>query len=194
MGWILSTQVEIYFLFSLISEQLVQREFRYIMGSRWHGRDLVNTCCDEFWARAGMGGFRQHKWDTFCMLTGVGLVRWIYADIDFNSSLELDKYFQHMWCILCPRWLGRCLVNTCWDAFLSSTRVKINFIFTLAYEGLFNQCWNAFYVFPGIGWVWSTLDEIHFVLNTSYDTFYFHTGIWGVCSTRVEMHFKCSLA
>ena len=37
-----------------------------------------------------------------------------------------------------------------------TTRVKINFMFTLAYEGLVNQCWNAFYVFPGIGWVSST--------------------------------------
>jgi hypothetical protein len=114
---------------------------------------------------------------------------------DFESSLELDKFFQHiLWCILCPCWLWsthvemhfifllawvvflnylRCilwpqwhgwgLVKTCWDAFLSSTRVKINFMFTLAYESLVNQCWNAFYLFPGIGWDSSTKVEIHFV-------------------------------
>jgi hypothetical protein len=41
-------------------ERLVQYELRYIMGSRWHGRDLLNTCYAEF-SVAGMGGFRQHK-------------------------------------------------------------------------------------------------------------------------------------
>jgi hypothetical protein len=61
MGWILSTQVEIYFVPSLAWERQVQYELRYILGSRWHGRDLLNTRCDEFLVCAGMGGFRQHK-------------------------------------------------------------------------------------------------------------------------------------
>jgi len=41
--------------------------------------DIVNTSCD-----------------TFCVLTGVGCVWLIHAEIYFESSLELDKFFQHM--------------------------------------------------------------------------------------------------
>jgi hypothetical protein len=61
IGWILSTHVEKYFVPSLTWERLVQYELRYILGSRWLGRDLLNTCCDEFSIRAGKGRYRQHK-------------------------------------------------------------------------------------------------------------------------------------
>ena len=116
--------------------------------------DFVNTSCD-----------------TYCVLTGVGWVWWIHSVIDFESSLELDTFFQHMlWCSLCPRWLGR---------------------------GLFNTCWDRFYVFAGMGCFSTTLFELHFVtwmacvgfgedmlrcifvLNTRYDKFYVQAGIWG---------------
>jgi len=64
--------------------------------------------------------------------------------------------------------------KTCRDAFLSSTRVKIHFMFTLAYEGLVYKFWDAFYVFPGIGWIWSTQVEILFVSSLSLERFCQH--------------------
>jgi len=78
MGWVWSSQVDlhfvcllawlgfrtslvgIHFVSSLTWEGIVQNEMRFILGPRWHGMGLVNTCGDGVSVCAGMGGFGKH--------------------------------------------------------------------------------------------------------------------------------------
>ena len=93
------------------------------------------------------------------------------VDINFVSLLSWEGFIQHkLRHILCPRWHVRGMLNTCWD---------------------------AFGVLPGIGWVWSTHIELHFVSPLALEVFGQDKLRCILCprwrerikSTNVEMHF-----
>ena len=149
-------------------------EMHFVSSKAWSG--LFKSSWDTLRVVAGMGGicsthvamnllsalawedFVNTSWDTFCVVTCVGWVWWIHAEIDVVSSLELDKFFQYMLlCILCPRWLGRGLVNTCWDAF-----------YVLAGMGCFLTLFEMHFV-TSMGWMGFGQHMLRciFVLNTS---------------------------
>ena len=119
-------------------------------------------------------------WDAFYVFPGV--------EIHFVVSLPLDGFGQHklrctsrLWSshIEMPRWHGRSLVNTCWEAFY------------VVY--LEDTSSDAFCVIDGMGSVWSTILRCIFcpgshrrcLVNTWWDGYCVLTGILGVCSTHV---------
>ena len=96
LEWVYSAQVEIHFLSSLAWDGFDQHMFRYILCSRWHGRDLVNTCSDAF-----------------CDLTFIGGICPLQVELHFESSLVWEVFDQStVRYILSHSWLGRGFVNT----------------------------------------------------------------------------------
>ena len=73
-------------------------------------------------------------------------------------------------------------------------------MFSLALNGighgmcLVNTSGDTYCVLTGIGGVWSTQVEVHFVSSLAFKTFCVLAGIVGVCSTHVELHFVSLLA
>ena len=119
-------------------------------------------------------GLVNTSWDAFCVLAGIGGVWSTHIEMHFVSSLSWEGYGQHkLRCILCPLWHRMRLVDTFWD---------------------------IFYFLAGLGGVWATQVEIHFVfsmtlislVNTSWDIFSVLAGIGGFFSTQV--YFVLSLA
>ena len=139
--------VEMQFLSSLSCDGFSQHMLSYILWPRWHGRGLLISCPNPFSFLAGMGGFFSTR------VEGV-----------FMSFLACDGFGQHMLrCILCIRWHGNCLCNTCCDDFLSSLAFHM-----FAFRGKFcdidaQQMLWFIYVLAGMGWVWSTHVEIYFI-------------------------------
>ena len=93
MGCVLSTHVEIHFVFSLAWKGIGKHMFRYILYSPCRGRSFVNTGSD--------------------VLEVIGWVRSTQIEIYLVFSLAWVVFDQHRFkCILCP-FCGRDLVKTC---------------------------------------------------------------------------------
>ena len=128
MGWVWSTQVDMHFLCSMAWVGFSEHKLICILCASWDGMDLVNT-------------YR----DAFRVLAVMGRVCSTLIDMHIVCSLAWDGFGQQILrCIVCPRWHGMCLVNTCSD----------------------NVCELA-----GIEWVWSIHIEILFVSSLALDGF-----------------------
>ena len=191
-GRIWSTQVEMYFVSSLTWEVLGQHELRYILCPRWHGKGLVITCFDDFLSAMAWECLVNTSWDTFCVLTGMRCVCPTHVEVNFVSSLALDGFGQHMLiCISCPRWHGRGLVNTSWDAFCFLSFMggrfgqhMFRYILCARWHGMgvVNTSWDAFYVLAGIGW--DSLIQVykHYMSWLAWEVFGQHKLRYIVCA------------
>jgi len=136
MGGVFSTQVEIHFMSSRIWDRLSHHNLRYISCPCWHESSLVNTFRDTFRFLAGMGG------DAFCVVACMERVWSTHVEIHFVSLLARKGFCQHTSrYILCPRWHGRGLVNTCCDTFCVLAGMVVNL------------CWDKFCVVARMGCV-----------------------------------------
>ena len=153
---------------------------------------------DAFFVFAGMACFVNTCWDSFYVLAGMGWVWSFCVGVNFMSSLSPDGIGQHMLiCISCPRWHGRCLVKTSWDAFcvlagiwwVWSIHVEMHCESSLSWGGggqhmlrcilcarwivmgFVNTCWHTIRVLAGIGLLRSSRVVMHFVYSLSWDGF-----------------------
>ena len=139
MGRIWPTNVEIHLVYSLALQGFGQHNYWYNLCLLWHG----SSTQVQIHLLSSLKGWRlvKRSFGTFCQLDGI---RW------FGQRI--------LRCILCDRFYGRCLVNTCWYTFCASmawfghhklryilcprwhgmglpTQVDIHFVSSLTWEG-----------------------------------------------------------
>ena len=127
----------------------------YFLCLRWHGIGMVNT-----------------YWEELCVLVSMVTDRSTHVMINFVSLLAWYNFGNHMLrYILCPRWHGRGLVNTCWDEYCAPSgmglvyrthvemhlvsllawdvfcRHMLKYIFCPRWRGLVNIFWYTFWDF-----------------------------------------------
>ena len=187
MGCVWSIHASMHFVSLLAWDGYGQQILRCISCPRWQGVGLINTGLDAFWILAGMVWvwttpveihlvFPQAWeklfntfWDKFCVLAGMGgvwsthvqmhlvftaFMGWfcsIQVELHFVTSLTWGWFDQQRFrCILRPCWHGMGLVNTCWDPFAVPA-------------GVIHTCWDKFCGLAGMGGIWSTHVETHFL-------------------------------
>ena len=180
-GRVWSTLFEMYFEFSLAWEGFGQRKLWYILCPRCHESGLVNT-----------------SWDTFCVLAGIGWVWSSQVEMHFAFTFLLDGFGQHkLRYILCPRWHGMCLVNTCEEAFcvlaamvgVCSRHVEINLCPRWHRMRFIKIYWDSFRVLAGMEGEWQTLIEMHFMSLLPWDLSGQHILRYILCSCWHRMGF-----
>jgi hypothetical protein len=99
----------------------------------------------------------------------MGLVSSTQVATHFVSSLAWEGFGQYMLtCIFCLRWHGM---------------------------GLIKACKDAYSVLAGMGGVWSTQVELHFVSSLAWDeSFFVLADMKGIWLTHVEINTVSSLA
>ena len=149
MGGVLSTQVNIHFLLSLIWEEYGQRMLRYILCPRWHLINLVNSCRDCILCLRWDGRiFVNTFWESFSVFAGTWGVWSTHFESHIANSLALDVF-----------------VNSCWD---------IHCVLAGKVGVLVDTYWETFFVLSGIGCFGSSRIEIHFVSSHAWDGFSHH--------------------
>ena len=160
------------------------------MGSCWHGKDLVNTWCDEFSVRAGMGWFCQHKlryvfsaswygmdlvntfWYAFYVLASMEGIWSTHDVMHLLTSLALIELGQYtLSCILWSRWHWMRFVNTCKDG--PCVLAGMN--------GFGQQMLRYICVLTVMEWVLSTRFEIHFMFSLTDEGFCQNLLRWILC-------------
>jgi hypothetical protein len=141
---LVSSQFKVHFVSLLACGVFGHHKWRYSLCPRWHVLGLVNTSWDAFSVLVGIGrffsdirkvlstqvevhfvstlawdmGLDKTFWDILSVFAGIGGVWLTLVKIHFVSSLVCNGFGQHMLrYILCSRWHGMWLANTCWDMF-----------------------------------------------------------------------------
>ena len=140
----------VYFVSSLAWQEFGKHLYSCILYPCWHRRCLVNTgphCHGRVLVNT--------SWDTFCVLACMARVCSTHVRMHFLFSMAWEGICPHMLrYILFRRWHGRVLFYSCWNAF---------FVLAVNRGVLFKTCWDIICVLAGMGGVWSTQIEIHFV-------------------------------